>query len=294
MIMLAGFTLGAGLLGCKTMPAGKVVDPINLLDYKSGFYIAIPKNADPSLVERIINTHIPGLPDKNVNMICDRTTKIYSGINRSRNGTTVQSAIEGTIPTRLIPKLLTKKNGWNIKDFKAEDALIPHTVYNANGLDVSFPAQNVVCIGRDMGYMLNKHDLLSAIPEDTEVGNAPVDQYFSDLPRPVFEYLKGAETEIRFYANKPQSFLTILTGTNLDLKLIDVKGSFKVDPNRDDQYFLDIYFNFRENKFLKAGKALLSLAFGLSNSQSEVLGDSGLNITGIRISKDMLYKILVI
>lgn len=280
--------------GCKTLPTGKVVDPINLLDEKSGFYIAIPKSADPALIERIVVTHIPGLPKKNVDMICDRTTKIYSGINRSRAGISVQSAIEGTIPTRLIPKLLTKKNGWNIKNFQGEGSLIPHTVYNANGLDVSFPAQNVVCIGRDMGYMLNKHDLLSVIPDTIQEDVEPVDQYLSDLPRPVYDYLKGAESEIRFYANKPQSFLTILTGTNLDLKLIDVKGSFQVDPNREDQYFLNIYFNFRENKFLRAGKALLNLAFGLSNSQSEVIGESGLNITGIRISKDMLYKILVI
>lgn len=294
MVGLACFMMGINLLGCKTMPAGKIVDPINLLDEKSDFYLAIPKKADPQLVDRIVNKNIPGLPQKNVDMICDRTTKIYSGITRNRTETIVQSAIEGTIPTSLIPKLLTKKNGWEVKDFMADGAVIPHTIYNANGLDVSFPAQNVVCVGRDMAYMLNKHDLLSVIPADIPEVSAPVDEYFSDLPRPVYDYLKGADEEIRFYANNPLSFLTLLVGRKLDLRLIEVKGSFRVDPSCDDQYILDIYFNFKENKFLKVGKALINLAFGLSNSTSELIGDTGLQVNGIKIGKDRLYKILVI
>ena len=287
-IFLASFT---AFTGCKTMPAGNPVDPVNLLDEKSGFYLAIPKDADSQLIERIIERHIPGLTDKNVKMICDRTSKIYCGIKRSRKGTEIQSAIEGTIPTRLIPGLLTKKSGWEIKDFVSNNSVVPHTIYSANGVDVSFPAGNIACVGRDIDYMLNKHDLLAYTPSD--ILNLE-DDYHSDLPRDIYDYLKGAENEIRFYANQPQSFLTVLTGANLDLKLIDVKGSFSVDSEHSDQYVLNIYFNFKENKFLKAGKSLLSLTFGLSSSQTEQVGRTGLEVKNILLNKEQLYKILVL
>lgn len=294
-LLLICFTISSFLLGCKTVPVGKIVDPINLIDYKSGFYIAIPKDADPVLIERIVSKYIPGLQEKNVNLICDKTNKIYLGINRTRNDTQLQASIDGDIPVRYIPKVLTKKNGWTVKDLQVGNSDKIYSVYNTNDFDVAFPAQNIVCIGRDMDYMINKYDMLSSIPVDLSLENPVIeDDYNSDLPRTVYDYLKGAETDIRFYAKNPQSFLTILTGTNLNLKLIDVSGSFTVDPKRDDQYLLDMTFNFKENKFLKAGKALLNLAFGLSNSQSDTIGDSSLEIKGIRISKEMLYKILVL
>ena len=114
----------------------------------------------------------------------------------------------------------------------------------------------------------------------------------SELEPELTSYLKGAENEIRFYANKPQSFLTILTGAQLDLKLIDVKGAFRTDPKHPKQYFLDLDFQFKNGTFLKAGKSLLILAFGLTNSQEEIIGDSELIIRGIRLDKEQLYKLL--
>ena len=135
--------------------------------------------------------------------------------------------------------------------------------------------------------MLAKYDSLAALPaEDNSI--------YSDLSDELVDYLKGSENEIRFYANKPQSFLTILTGANLDLRLIDVKGSFVTDPKHKNQYLLDLDFNFKNEKFLKAGKSLLTLAFGLTNSQEEVPQPNELKLNGIRIDKQQLYKILVL
>ena len=85
-----------------------------------------------------------------------------------------------------------------------------------------------------------------------------------------------------------------MTGANLDLRLIDVKGSFVTDPKHENQYLLDLDFNFKSDKFRKAGRALLTLAFGLTNSQAEEIDFSELKISGIRIDKQQLYKILVL
>ena len=57
---------------------------------------------------------------------------------------------------------------------------------------------------------------------------------------------------------------------------------------------LDLDFNFKSDKFRKAGRALLTLAFGLTNSQAEEIDFSELKISGIRIDKQQLYKILVL
>ena len=40
--------------GCKSAPAGRPVDALELIDSKSAFYIAVPRAADTALIERII------------------------------------------------------------------------------------------------------------------------------------------------------------------------------------------------------------------------------------------------
>ena len=101
---------------------------------------------------------------------------------------------------------------------------------------MAFPSDSIACIGRNIEGMIDKYDSLSKLPF---FGNPEIK---SDLDPELVSYLKGADSEIRFYANKPQSFLTILTGAQLDLKLIDVKGSFVADPKHDNQYLLNLDF----------------------------------------------------
>ena len=56
------------------------------------------------------------------------------------------------------------------------------------------------------------------------------------------DFLNGVKDEIRFCANKPQSFLTILTGAKLDLKLKEVSGIFVEDEKHQNQYILNLKF----------------------------------------------------
>lgn len=275
------------LAGCKTVPAGRPVDPIELLDNNSAFYIAIPRFADEVLINRIIENNIDNISTSDLEAMTKRIDKVYCGINKSKNSTEIQAAIDSNIPAKFMSKILTSKSGWQNKKFKSLTSEREYQIYSYNALDVSFPTNTLACLGRDVPFMLSRYDVLSNLSDSEFELNSLLDENLT-------EYLKDAESEIRFYANKPQSFLTILTGAQLDLKLIDVKGSFVTDPKHDNQYLLNLDFNFRNEKYLKAGRTLLTLAFGLTNSQSEIIGSNELKINGIKLDKQQLYKLLVL
>ena len=273
------------LAGCKSAPSARPVDALELIDAKSSFYIAVPRAADNVLIERVITGFCPDASEADAKMIAERVNKVYCGLNRTRNETEVQASIDGSIPVKYLPKLLNEKKGWVITDYSPDGSTSCYKIFS-NQIEMAFPSEKLACAGRDIEGMLKKYDGLSKLSAD----DSP--DLISDLDPELTSYLKGAENEIRFYANKPQSFLTILTGAQLDLKLIDVKGSFRTDPKHSNQYLLDLDFVFRNGTFLKAGKSLLVLAFGLTNSQEEVIGDSELIIHDIRIKKEQLYKLL--
>ena len=273
------------LTGCKSAPVGRPVDALELIDNQSSFYIAVPRAADNVLIERIITGFYDGASESDAKLIADHVNKVYCGLNRSKNSIDIQASVEGSIPRKYLPKVLNAKHGWESKDYIPQGSVVPYKIYSGT-VDMSFPSEKLACIGRDTQIMIDKFDSLSKLPADD------VNTLYSDLDDELTTYLKGAENEIRFFANKPQSFLTILTGAQLDLKLIDVKGSFKTDAKHTNQYLLDLDFRFKNGTFLKAGRALLVLAFGLTNSQEEIIDESELLIKDIRIDKQQLYKLL--
>lgn len=267
--------------GCKSSPEANTVDSLLLLDNKSSFFIAIPKNADRELVNRIIKNNVDGISDKDCKTVVDRIDKIYCGLNRTKRSTEIQASLSVNIPTAYVSKVFTKKGGWQKSKYKTPYS-VEHDLYSSSEIDVSVPSSSNLCIGRDVESMLDKFD-------DVKInGNLQ-----SDLDETVYNFLRSAESEIHFYANKPQSFLTILTGTNLNLQLNEVSGTFKVDENHDNQYIVTLNFVFKSEKFAKAGRGLLNLAFGLSAEESES-DKNELVISGIKISKESLYKLLVI
>lgn len=277
--------------GCKSVPAAREVNAIELLDDKSAFYIALPSSADTKLIERIIKNNVPGISDSNVKLICEKINKVYCGINRSKNQMEFQSVLEGNIPVNMMSKVLSKKNGWTSKSVKSGENPLEYKLYNISNdkinLDMVFPSNKIACIGRNVQDMIVRYDTLVNLPVENNQLDTLIDEELT-------EYLTGSDNEIRFFANKPQSFLTILTGVKLDLKLKSVKGAFIQDVDHENQYILNLHFDFLNEKFLKAGKTLLTLAFGLTNSQSIVIGTDILEINGIKLDKEQLYKLLVL
>lgn len=288
-IILIIFSLSTVLFSCKTLPQINKIQALDLLDNKSGFYIALPKNADEDLLKRVMLNNVEGLSEKDIDSILERIDKVYLGLNKSKKNTSVQLTIDGNIPSQFIPKILNKKRGWESRTFTPQESKNTYHIYNNQNIELAFPSSSIACSGRDIEKMLSVYDSFLNITEI--VDRLICDSSLEDQP---YNYLLGASDEIRFYANKPQSFLTIITGTSLDLKLLDVYGSFRVDPDFENQYLLNFKFDFKNEKYLKAGKVLLKLAFGLTNSEMENPSSNELIIKNIHISKEQVYKIFVL
>ena len=84
------------LAGCKSAPAGRPVDALELIDDQSSFYIAVPREADNILIERIITGFYKDASETDAKMIADRVNKVYCGLNRSKHGTDIQASVEGS------------------------------------------------------------------------------------------------------------------------------------------------------------------------------------------------------
>lgn len=276
--------------GCKTVPVSRTVRAIELLDDESAFYIAIPSSADSDLVQKIIKSYVPSLSDSNAKMICEKIDTVYCGISNKKNHMDFQCVVSGNIPVNMMPKILTKKNGWETSKIIPQDSSTQYNLYSISNenfsIDMSFPSANLAVFGRDVPKMIGRYDFLSKLPTDDFELNTIIEKNLAD-------FLNGAENEIRFCANKPQSFLTILTGAKLDLKLKEVSGVFVQDEKHENQYILNLKFMFKNEKYLKAGKTLLTLAFGLTNSQSIIVGTDELQINGIKLDKNQLIKLFL-
>lgn len=274
---------------CKTVPTGTKVEPLDLLDNNSAFYISVPAQTDPELIQKVLMTKVKGLSPKDAAQISKNVKNIYCGMNKSKNSTEYQISVDADIPLNLIPKAFNERNGWQITKFKPENAVNEYKIYSSPELDLSFPSDKVALIGRDVKDMVLKYENISSTPADLTLA----EENFSDLDFDMYDWLKNTGNEIHFYANKPQSFLSMLTGAQLDLKLFYVKGAFFIDPDYPDQYILTLNFLFKNEKYRKAGKTVLAIAFGLTDPKSIVVNSDEVIITGIKLQKQQLYKLFM-
>ena len=277
------------LFSCKSLPNGTKVKAVDLLDNDNNFYISIPNAVDPDLIKYIIKNNVKDLSEKDVQQLADKVHRAYIGIDTDNKNPRIQLAIDTEIPLNLVSKVLNKKNGWQSAEFQIENSGNSYKIYSQNAMTISFPNNNIACFGRNVKSMLTKYDTISSIPEEQSY-----DVSYSELDDNVLEYLTRSDSEINFIAKAPDKFLLMLTGQKLNLQLNYVKGSFIVDPKNNDQYILDFYFGFKNSKYLKAGKTLLTLAFGLTDSKSDSENPNELYVSGIKISKKQLYDILTI
>ena len=288
---LSAFLITVALFwSCKTLPSGTKVKPLDLLQKNCDFYMAVPSKCDGQLIKRIIQNNVNNISDGNAQMISERVNTVYLGINRHYKEMDLFASIDSEVPVKMVPKLLSKKNGWDVSEYTAPATQTKYNIYTNGELNLTFPSGDITCIGRDVSPMLEKYDAIHAIPEE----EGYLEGNYSELDSSLYEWLQGASDEIRFFTGKPQAFLYTLVGANLDLKLISVQGTFTIDEKFPEQYILNLDFNFKNEKFLKAGKVLLAMTFGLTNSQVQTLSATELYISGIKIDKEQLYNLLVI
>lgn len=271
---------------CKSAPKGFQVNPLDLLDNENAFFLAVPKAADPELVTNIIKTNVPDISDKDVKTALDHIDKAYIGLSSNKKVTTYQCAVSCNIPKAFIPNIFSRKKGFSKTVF--ETGTRSFDIYNNDTLNISVPDGTTMVLGRNVPAMLEVYESLWENGIDVSLSEN------SFLDEKHYEYLSSCTDEIRFFANKPQSFLTLLTGVNLDLKLQWVSGAMRKDLKNPNQYLLDLNFNFKNTKFVKAGKAVLTLAFGLTDSFTDSDSPTELSVTGIKLNKKQIYKLLTL
>ena len=272
---------------CKTLPNLTVVKAPELLDNKKNFYISIPSAADPELIKFLIKNNINNISDSDVDEIVSRIDRAYAGLNADNKNPKLQLAIDSNIPVKYIPKILTKKNGWEVKELTGPASQTKYGIFTQNQITMAFPSDKLTLIGEDVEGMVNKYDEVHSIPAEDSIG-----EYYGTLDQLTYSWITESDSEIRFITNKPETFLLMLTGQKLTLQLNTVRGSFICDPKNDNQYILDFIFDFKNEKAAKAGKVMLGFAFGLADGDDKELKSTEVKIDGIKLSKKQLYDIL--
>ena len=275
------------LASCKSLPTGTVVKAPDLLNNKKNFYISIPSNVDPQLVEFLIKSNIENISDSDVNDIVSRIDRAYAGLNADNKNPKLQLAIDSNLPVKYIPKILTKKNGWEAKEYTGPVSGAKYGVFSQSDIVMAFPSDKITLLGEDVEGMLAQYDEIHAIPAEESVGKT-----YENIDQLTYSWITQSDSEIRFITNKPETFLLMLTGQKLTLQLNTVRGSFVCDPKNDNQYILDFIFDFKNEKAAKAGKVMLGFAFGLADGDDKDLKATEVKIEGIKLSKKQLYDIL--
>lgn len=272
---------------CKSVPTGTVVKAPDLLNNKKNFYISIPSSADPDLIKFIIKNNIENISESDVNEIVSRIDRAYAGLNADNKNPRLQLAIDSDIPVKYIPKILTKKNGWEVKEYTGPTSGTKYGIFSQDEIVMAFPSDKLTLLGEDVEGMINQYDEVHAIPAEESFGKT-----YENIDALSYSWITESSSEIRFITNKPETFLLMLTGQKLTLQLNTVRGSFVCDPKDDNQYILDFIFEFNNEKAAKAGKVMLGFAFGLADGSDNSLKPTEVKIDGIKLSKKQLYDIL--
>ena len=275
------------ITACKSVPSGTIVKAPELLENNKNFYISIPTNVDPQLVEYLIKSNVEGISDSDVKELTGRINRAYAGLNADNKNSRLQLAIDSNIPVKYIPKLLTKKNGWTVTQFTGPASSEKYGLFMQNNITLAFPSDKLALLGENVEGMLTRYDEIHSIPADDSVG-----KNYALLDNQTYEHITESSSEIRFITNKPETFLLMLTGQKLTLQLDTVRGSFICDPDNENQYILDFIFEFKNKTVAKAGKVMLGFVFGLADGEDNDLKENEVKITGIKIKKQQLYDIL--
>ena len=276
---------------CKsTPPVLSSVNPLELIDGENHFFMSIPYSADPSLISTLIEKNVEGIGPEEARMVSKRVSVLHVGMIRSKKSIDFQISGKVDFPAILVKKVFTKKNGFDERKMDMPEVFgLPasYSIYRKDGLDICVPSEKIVLLGRGVPKMLeNYHAKANGIFLEAK----------NPIPAEIFSFLSSAEEDscMKFYASKPQNFLSMLTGANLSLKLAYVRGTMVQDSNSKEQYRMDLEFEFKDPRFIPLAKGTLSLAFGLTDSEVFLQSPTNLRISNIKIGKEPLYRLLII
>ncbi|MBQ9238340.1 MAG: hypothetical protein IJ191_03370 [Treponema sp.] len=272
---------------CRSVPVPErsAVHPFDLLDDGGSFYLSLSPETDADLTERIVATYFSGARKSAVS----RVARVYAGFYHSRSSRTLQVAASGALPTRMLSVLFPKRAGWKpqVLTVSAPETTATERTYRyyaRDDIQISIPSDTIACISPDVTRMLRRYDSIS----HGGVSDGP------QLSADVRDWLCDETNEIRFYAGSPLSFLTMLTGAHLNVRLAYVKGTMVVDAAVPDSYRVTLEFEFKDPRMLTVGQALLTLAFGLSDGSAVRNSPTNMVISEINVKKEQLYRLFLL
>ena len=293
--------------GCKSVEVVRPepemdVDSLLLLDNKSSVYLRIPANVDENLISRILQNSVQGLSPSGGAFIAEKIRIVYAGISRSRTSTSFQLVADCSIPSSLARHAFSEKNGWSeehiaLKSGENDERL--YSIYTANDISLSFLGDSKVCAGRNIDKMIEKYHRLAFPFEDASSGeNNTLSKGVDSLKNGAYQYLfydkENPDGTIRFFTPRPQSFLPMLIGSTLNFNLVYVCGELFPDKKNSDQIIMQLELEFKDEKYIPFGRGVLSVSFGLSESDVYLETPTHLIVKNIKISRDQLYRIFVL
>lgn len=280
------------LSACKTaIPVYEKVDVLSLLDNKSSFYLRIPTSVDSEQFEKILQAKVKGLSEANARRITERIDTIYIGLERTKKGTEYQLAASCNFPKVVVKSAFSKGNGWN-SDSLVLDAndgkKSKYEIYERMGTLASFPDTFTACTGYNLPSMIEKyHNIVTSQADKNEsLNNNVYDWLCYDNGMP--------DDNIKFFATRPQAFLSMLVGAQLNYQLNYVCGSICNDPKNNNQFIMEIQFDFINRRIIPAARGALTLALGLTDAQVSSSTETNLTISNIKLNKKQLYQLLLL
>ena len=278
-------------VSCKSAPLVEPdVQPVDLIDSKSSFYLRIPTSVDSLLLETVLASNFPNMSQENIKRISSRIDTIYIGLNRTKKGVDWQISLLCNFPKIATDIAFSKKKGWEVEKYEVINSKQKKSVYeifSKSAISAAFPSEKVACFGRDIPEMLEKYHELTVNPDANFV-----EPEFRDT----YEWLSYEDgipdNEIHFYASRPQSFLTVLIGAQLNYQLDYIRGKMFNDSKNSNQYIMELEFEFKDRRIMPAAKGAITLALGLTDSEVRKDSDTHLTISNIKISKKQLYQLL--
>lgn len=266
-------------ISCKTIPTAKRIEPIDLLTSDNNVLFSLSATQNQEVVNKLLLNSAQGISETDVSKLTKKLKTIYCGLNLNTNK--IQIIAYTNISNKYLPSILTEKNGWITEDLQFEDSPFIYKVYKNNQIELTTYDNNVICAGNDVKNMLYNYDLkfLTFNFDDR------------NLDSDIYEWIEKPGDTIKFYTNNSKSFLSMITNNLLDLDLMDhMKGELVASSEDKDFFQMKLIISFKNEKFRKAGKSIISIALKPLNVDIELSGDSDLIVKNLKINKEQIYN----
>ena len=277
---------------CKTAPqvSYQTPDAFDVLDDEGAMYVSIPAKENGELLEKFITGFKLGVSENDAKAIVSKIDRIYASFGSRSDRNRICVSAQANVPAAVTG--LLKKNGYEEKFVTCDTVNGKNSGYkylSSESIEMAFPSSKNVLISKDVVPMIKNYafeELVLNGMYDFEIPYKP-DWKESDL----YKWISEDTEAIHFYIVRPQSFLSNLLGSAVSTKTFKLnyaKGQFEKLPNT--KYGLTLELSFQEPRYIKPAMALLSLALGLTDSETSQVNMNTVKLSGVHVSSKQLIE----